>query len=81
MTTLDDPVAMLGGTFDPVHYGHLRFASEVRDALVLPEVRLVPAGDPPHRGAPQASAPDRIAMLDIAVREFPGLRVDPREIT
>ncbi|MHB8492985.1 MAG: nicotinate-nucleotide adenylyltransferase [Casimicrobiaceae bacterium] len=81
MTTLDDPVAMLGGTFDPVHYGHLRFASEVRDALVLPEVRLVPAGDPPHRGAPQASAADRIAMLDIAVREFPGLGVDPREIT
>ena len=81
MTTLDDPVAMLGGTFDPVHYGHLRFASEVRDALVLSEVRLVPAGDPPHRGAPQASAADRIAMLDIAVREFPGLGVDPREIT
>ncbi|HMA31571.1 MAG TPA: nicotinate-nucleotide adenylyltransferase [Casimicrobiaceae bacterium] len=79
MTTLDAPVAMLGGTFDPVHYGHLRLASEVRDALALPEVRLVPAGDPPHRGAPDASAADRIAMLELAIREFPGLTIDTRE--
>ena len=80
MTTLDAPVAMLGGTFDPVHYGHLRLASEVRAALALPEVRLVPAGDPPHRGAPEASAADRIAMLELAIRDFPGLTVDTREI-
>lgn len=79
MTTLDAPVAMLGGTFDPVHYGHLRLAAEVRDALALPEVRLVPAGDPPHRGAPEASAADRIAMLELAVAGFPGLTIDTRE--
>lgn len=71
---------MLGGTFDPVHYGHLRLADEVRTALQLRDVRLVPAGDPPHRAGPQASAADRLAMLDLAVREFPGLRVDAREL-
>src|SRR5512135_2013030 len=80
MTTLDAPVAILGGTFDPVHYGHLRLASEVRDALGLPEVRLVPAGDPPHRSAPEVSAADRVAMLELALPEFPGLTIDTREI-
>jgi nicotinate-nucleotide adenylyltransferase len=74
------PLALLGGTFDPVHYGHLRLADDVRQALNLPEVRLVAAGDPPHRGAPHAPARDRVAMLDLAVRDFPGLVVDTREI-
>lgn len=74
------PVALLGGTFDPVHLGHLHLAEDVRRALHLPQVRLVPAGDPPHRGGPRASAADRLAMLRLAVRDFPGLAVDPREI-
>jgi nicotinate-nucleotide adenylyltransferase len=80
MTTLPAPVALLGGTFDPVHYGHLRFADGVRRALGLSEVRLVPAGDPPHRHRPKASAVDRLAMLKLAVTEFPGLVVDDREL-
>lgn len=74
------PVAILGGTFDPVHLGHLRLAEDVRRALGLAQVRLVPAGDPPHRGGPAASAADRLAMLRVAVQGFPGLAVDPREI-
>src|SRR5205809_6173855 len=74
------PLGLLGGTFDPVHYGHLRLADDVRRALALDEVRLVPAGDPPHRGGPRASAHDRLAMLALAAREFPGLVVDDREI-
>ena len=74
------PLAILGGTFDPVHYGHLRAADEVRAALALPEVRLVPAGDPPHRTKPLASASDRVAMLELAVRDFPQLAIDTREI-
>ena len=74
------PFAMLGGTFDPVHYGHLRFADEVRRSLGLARLRLVPAGDPPHRCGPVASAADRVAMLRLAVAEFPGLVVDPREV-
>ena len=76
----NEPIAILGGMFDPVHYGHLRLADDVRRALGVREVRLVPAADPPHRGAPRASARDRIAMLDLAVRDFPGLVVDTREI-
>jgi nicotinate-nucleotide adenylyltransferase len=73
-------VAILGGTFDPVHYGHLRLAADVRTALALPEIRLVPAGDPPHRTPPVASARDRVAMLELALPEFPGLVLDTREI-
>jgi len=75
-----EPIALLGGTFDPVHYGHLRFADAIRQRLGLPELRLVPARDPPHRAGPQASARDRLAMLELAVAEFTGLVVDPREL-
>jgi len=78
---LTAPLALLGGTFDPVHYGHLHLAQDVRAGLALPEVRLVPAGDPPHRDGPAASAADRLAMLRLAVDGWPaGLVVDPREI-
>jgi nicotinate-nucleotide adenylyltransferase len=80
MTALPAPLALLGGTFDPVHYGHLRFADAVRRALGLSEVRLIPARDPPHRDSPTASAADRLAMLKLAVAEFPGLVVDDREL-
>jgi nicotinate-nucleotide adenylyltransferase len=80
MTALPAPLALLGGTFDPVHYGHLRFADAVRRALGLSEVRLVPARDPPHRDSPVASADDRLAMLRLAVTEFPGLVVDDCEL-
>ncbi len=80
MTAAPTPIAILGGTFDPVHYGHLHFADDVRRALGLAEVRLVPAADPPHRDRPTASAADRLAMLDLAVAEFPGLVVDDREL-
>lgn len=73
-------LGVLGGRFDPVHYGHLRAANEVRERLSLAELRLVPAGDPPHRGAPVASAADRLAMLRLAVEEFPELKIDTREI-
>jgi nicotinate-nucleotide adenylyltransferase len=76
----DEPLALLGGTFDPVHYGHLRLADEVSRALAPIEVRLVPARDPPHRGAPHASAAHRLAMLRLAQQEFPELVVDAREI-
>ena len=73
-------LGLFGGTFDPVHYGHLRAAAEVRDALGLAEMRLLPAGDPAHRAAPQANAMHRLAMLELALQAFPGLVIDSREI-
>ena len=75
-----EPVALLGGTFDPVHYGHLRFADDARRALGVAEVRLVPARDPPHRSGPAAPAADRLAMLRLGAAEFPGLAIDEREL-
>ncbi len=73
------PLALLGGTFDPVHYGHLRLAEDVRRALAV-DVALVPARDPPHRDAPAASPADRLAMLQLAVEAFPDLAIDAREL-
>ena len=74
------PLAILGGTFDPVHNGHLRVADEVRRALVIDDFRLLPAGQPPHRRHTHASATDRLAMLQLAVAGRPGLAVDDREV-
>lgn len=73
-------IGILGGTFDPIHYGHLRPAQEVLRALDLAEVRIVPAANPPHRRPPLATAQQRLRMAELAVAEFPGLRVDDREI-
>jgi nicotinate-nucleotide adenylyltransferase len=78
MTT--EPIAVLGGTFDPVHYGHLRFADEVRRALGLSRLFLLPSGVPPHREGPVATAQERLDMLQRALAEFPGLVVDEREL-
>lgn len=74
------PVGILGGTFDPVHYGHLRAALELGEALDLAEVRLLPSSVPPHRPQPQASVAQRLAMLQLAVAGERALRVDTREL-
>jgi len=72
-------LGLLGGTFDPIHRGHVELARELLDALPLSAVRLVPAGDPPHRAAPVASAAHRLAMVELAIADHPGLEVDARE--
>jgi nicotinate-nucleotide adenylyltransferase len=70
----------LGGTFDPIHYGHLRPAQEAMQRLALAELRFIPAAIPPHRPPPQASAAQRLAMVELAIRGLPGLRADDREL-
>jgi nicotinate-nucleotide adenylyltransferase len=73
-------VGIFGGTFDPIHYGHLRPAQEAVQQLALAELRFVPAAQPPHRPPPQASAAQRLAMVELAIRDLPALRVDDREL-
>jgi nicotinate-nucleotide adenylyltransferase len=73
------PLAIFGGTFDPVHNGHLRTAFELREALRLGEVRFLPTGNPPHRDATQATAEMRLALVRAAVDSETGFAVDDRE--
>jgi nicotinate-nucleotide adenylyltransferase len=73
-------IGLLGGTFDPVHVGHLRLAIEIMEAFALGEVRLVPAGSPNLRRPPVVGARARAEMLKAAVRCLRGLSVDEREI-
>ncbi len=74
------PIGILGGTFDPIHYGHLRLGEELGEALRLEEVRLLPSGTPPHRSSPLASSEHRLAMTRLAVEGNARFRVDDREI-
>lgn len=74
------PLGILGGTFDPVHHGHLRTALEVAEAFETERVLLIPAGDPPHRAAPVADGAMRLALLRAAIDGEPRLAVDDREL-
>ncbi|ANQ86767.1 nicotinate-nucleotide adenylyltransferase [Azoarcus olearius] len=74
------PLGLLGGTFDPIHLGHLRLAEEAREALTLDGVRLIPAGEPPHRAAPSSTAADRLAMARLAIAGNPRFEVDDGEV-
>lgn len=73
-------IGIFGGTFDPVHYGHLRSALEVKELFGLDEVRLIPCKLPPHRDQPGATPIMRLDMLQIAIHDQPGLVVDSREL-
>jgi len=74
------PVGIFGGTFDPIHFGHLRTAFELLHALRLSEVRFIPAGNPPHRGVPLCDARRRLDMVRAAIADQPGFVVDDREV-
>jgi len=73
-------IGVYGGTFDPVHYGHLRTALEVKEEFGLEAVHLLPCGQPPHRSQPIAPAAMRAEMLRLGIGARPGLLVDTREL-
>ncbi len=74
------PIGVFGGTFDPIHYGHLRTAFEMLQALRFEEVRFMPCGNPPHRSASIADAELRLEMVRVATDAQAGFLVDDREL-
>lgn len=71
---------VFGGTFDPIHHGHLRSAIELREQLGADELRLMPSHQPPLRDRPSGDAEQRMAMVEVAIAAEPGLVVDGREL-
>jgi nicotinate-nucleotide adenylyltransferase len=74
------PLGIFGGTFDPIHFGHLRPALELYEQLGLERVHMLPSAVPPHRQQPHASAEQRLAMLELALQGQDELVVDRREL-
>jgi nicotinate-nucleotide adenylyltransferase len=74
------PIGLFGGTFDPLHYGHLRTAFELWQTLKLAEVRFMPTGNPPHREPPLAPAHLRLEMVKAAIADQPAFVIDDREV-
>lgn len=77
---MSEPLGIFGGTFDPVHFGHLRLAEESIGHLGLGGVRWIPAGQPPHRGAPQVTAAQRLEMVRRSTAGNPRFSVDASEV-
>jgi nicotinate-nucleotide adenylyltransferase len=79
-TGSDTPLGIFGGTFDPVHYGHLRLAEEALEALNLGDVRWIPAGQPARRTSPRVGAADRLSMVRLAIAGHQGFELDGAEV-
>jgi len=77
---LSEPLGLFGGTFDPVHFGHLRLAEESIDHLGLAGVRWIPAGQPPHRGVPQVTAEQRLEMVRRSTANNGKFSIDASEV-
>jgi nicotinate-nucleotide adenylyltransferase len=77
---MNAPLGIMGGTFDPVHFGHLRLAQEAAESLGLERVRWIPAGRPWHREAPLAPARHRLEMVRLAIERNPLFELDDAEI-
>ena len=74
-------IGLLGGTFNPIHFGHLRMAQELAEAVNLDEVRFIPSANPPHKAAPSVSAEQRCQMVQLAIENNPLFKLDTRELT
>ena len=74
------PIGILGGTFDPIHYGHLRPALEMLETLQLAEVRFIPCRIPAHRATPLITAEQRLELVQRAIADQPGFVADDREL-
>lgn len=73
-------IGLLGGTFNPIHFGHLRMAQELADALSLDEVRFTPAANPPHKPMPSVTAAHRATMVRLGIANNPLFKFDGREL-
>jgi nicotinate-nucleotide adenylyltransferase len=71
---------LMGGTFDPIHYGHLRAAENARQELGLDQVVFMPTGEPPHRPGARASGGDRLRMTELAVSSHADFVVSDLEV-
>lgn len=74
------PIGIFGGTFDPIHYGHLRTALELKETLALEQVRFVPCATPPHRATPMTDGGVRLKLVKAAIRGEAGFVADEREL-
>jgi len=73
-------IGIFGGTFDPIHYGHIKPALSVKQALNLSQLRFIPNRVPPHRETPWLSPEQRLALLKIALQDYPDIIIDEREL-
>lgn len=71
---------LLGGTFNPIHFGHLRMVQELADTLNLTEIRFIPSANPPHKTTPTVSAQQRAKMVQLAIAGNPLFKLDTREL-
>lgn len=78
--TITPAIGILGGTFNPIHFGHLRMAEELAESLNLHQVRFIPSAQPPHKDTPAISAEQRAEMVQLAIQHHQRFMLDTREL-